>query len=334
MSRNSNMYTRPWALLALVVLPLAACSGGKQGGGTRTVYAAGPRDLAEWMCQQFEKESGHHANLFSATTGEIMAKLEAEKDQPRADVVILASPSAAEVLKQEQALADLPAGLPTRPEWTDPDHKYAGTADCALGIALRKDHDLPDLTWDQVWAGNFQGKMVMPSPEESGSSAEFVVAFDQSMGEKFWDGLKNVQQHGLQVSGPNSQALTSLVMGAQDAVLASADYLTYKQIEKGEPLVMRFPAPACPVIPRPVAILSSSAHLELAEDFVKFCFTPEVQQRIAAEHLIPADASIPLSALRQASGTLTPMSYDVAKSMQAQQMVMKRFQTEIEEAGK
>ncbi|WP_075090472.1 substrate-binding domain-containing protein [Verrucomicrobium spinosum] len=87
------------------------------------VYAAGPRELAESMCKDFEKQSGVTTRLFSATTGEIMAKLKAEEFQPQADVVILAGQTAAQVLKEEGSLARLPKGdyLKLNPQWNDPE---------------------------------------------------------------------------------------------------------------------------------------------------------------------------------------------------------------------
>jgi len=313
-------------LLLLLSLLFSGCE--QRDPNTLVVYAAGPRSLAEWLCQTFEKETGRKTKLYSATTGEVMAKLMAEKYHPQADVVILASPTAAEALKQEKMLLSLPSGLPTRPEWSN--EFYAGTAASALGIAVRKDQFDPNLEWADVFSGKFQGKMLMPSPQQSGTSGEFIIAFSGKMGDAFWQGLKNAKQHGLQISGPNSQALNGLILRSHDAVLASADYLVFKQIEKGEPLAMHFPASGCPVIPRPIAILKGTINQEAADAFVRFCFSPEAQQRIAAEHLLPADPGVPLSPLRQQAEMAAAMPYDVATALAAQRDTLMRFKYEVE----
>lgn len=123
------------------------------------VYAAGPRELAESMCKDFEKQSGVTTRLFSATTGEIMAKLKAEEFQPQADVVILAGQTAAQVLKEEGSLARLPKGdyLKLNPQWNDPEGYYAATGACALGLAVRKNHDRNALDWQEVFDGAISG---------------------------------------------------------------------------------------------------------------------------------------------------------------------------------
>jgi len=294
------------------------------------VYSAGPRGLAQWLCESFEKQTARKTKLYSATTGEVMAKLMAEEYHPQADVVILASPTAAEALKQEKMLLPLPTGVATRPEWDDKDGYYAGTSASALGIAMRADQYNPALEWVDIFSGDFRGRLLMPSPQQSGTSGEFIIIFSRLMGDAFWDGLKNAKKQGLQISGPNSQALSGLVLRSHDAVLASADYLVFKQIEKGEPLVMHFPSSGCPVIPRPIAVLNGTVNRAAADAFVRFCFSPEAQQRMAAEHLIPADPATPLSPLRTKTEIAKALPYDVVAALRVQREVLMRFKYEVE----
>ena len=312
----------------------AGCTG-KNAPHELVVYAAGPRELAEFMCKEFEREYGVKTSLFCATTGEIMAKLKAEEFHPHADVVILAGQTAAEVLKQQKSLAPLPAGdyLRLNTAWNDPDGFYAGTAGTALGVAMRKEGYDPNLDWDQIFAGAIKGKLIMPSPSLSGSSAEFVICFHLLFPDKFWKGMENIKNHGLQISGPNSQALTSVVLGGHQAALAAADYLVFKQIEKGEPLVMHFPPSGCPLSLRPVMIMAGSDNKKAAGDFVKLCFSSAVQKEIAAEHLLPADPGVELSKLRKEASVLHPILMDVKTACKEQQDILQRFRTEIEQGG-
>lgn len=318
--------------VAPLVLAISGCGPSKPVEENRelVVYSAGPRELAEWVCAAFEKETGSKTRLFVATTGEVMAKLQAEESHPVADVVILASSIAAEVLKQSDALSPLPE-LPATPpsEWLDSDRRYAGTSASALGIAVRTDHLGEIRDWDDVFAGRVSGSLIMPSPSQSGTSGEFVTAAHLAMGEKLWDGLKTAKKGGLQISGPNSQALTSLILGSHVAVLAAADYLVFKQIERGEPLAMVFPPSGCPVIPRPIAILRGAHNPALAGKFVQFWFSRPVQEEIARQHLIPAIADIPLSDLRR-QAELHPLPLDPVQAVQVQREVLKRFRYEIE----
>nr|MBA2817415.1 ABC transporter substrate-binding protein [Candidatus Pantoea persica] len=61
-----------------------------------TVYTAGPGLLAKGLASSFEKQTGIKVNVFQATTGKVMARLEAEQ----ADVLISASRDTTEALQQ------------------------------------------------------------------------------------------------------------------------------------------------------------------------------------------------------------------------------------------
>ena len=59
--------------------------------GKVTVYMPSPAGLADKLAEAFTAKTGVEVEQFQGTTGEILARLEAEKANPVADVVILAS---------------------------------------------------------------------------------------------------------------------------------------------------------------------------------------------------------------------------------------------------
>ncbi len=59
--------------------------------GKVTVYMPSPTGLADKLAAAFTEKTGVEVEQFQGTTGEILARLEAEQANPVADVVILAS---------------------------------------------------------------------------------------------------------------------------------------------------------------------------------------------------------------------------------------------------
>ena len=59
--------------------------------GKVTVYMPSPAGLADKLAALFTEKTGVEVEQFQGTTGEILARLEAEQVDPVADVVILAS---------------------------------------------------------------------------------------------------------------------------------------------------------------------------------------------------------------------------------------------------
>ena len=100
-----KQFTKYIVILIATVVLLAACqnkpeNGDKGSNSSKSssndgnskdklvLYAAGPDNLVNDMVKQFEKQTGKKVQVFQGTTGEILGRLEAEKDNPKADVVL------------------------------------------------------------------------------------------------------------------------------------------------------------------------------------------------------------------------------------------------------
>ena len=55
------------------------------------VLYRGPDGLAQGIAKVFTEKTGIKVDVYQATSGDVLARLEAEKGKPRADVVVLAS---------------------------------------------------------------------------------------------------------------------------------------------------------------------------------------------------------------------------------------------------
>ncbi len=323
-------------LMAAAAIHLTGCGPNRDDSeqGSLVVYMSGPRPLAEVAVEAFTLETGIPVLLTSATTGSLMAKIEAEKRNPQADVVLFASQVAAEALKKETLLHEYrpPNAAKTPAELHDPDGYYHTTGSAIVGIALSGSVEPEGLDWESFYDGSFAGRAVMPSPSQSGSAADFVLAYFEKNPVSGWDHFLNARRAGLAISGANNQALGGLNTGAFDAVFAAVDYLVYRQIEKGEPLRMYYPPSGSPRINRPIAILASSSRKETAEMFVDFYFSKTVQEAVADALLIPARTDVPIAAVRMDTALIKIMPQDIAKGLEIMPEVLRRFQAEIERA--
>jgi iron(III) transport system substrate-binding protein len=81
-----------------VLLAMALSSVMMSSAHALTVYTAGPGSLAKNLATGFEKKTGVKVDIFQATTGKVMARLEAEQANPQADILISASWDTAEDL--------------------------------------------------------------------------------------------------------------------------------------------------------------------------------------------------------------------------------------------
>jgi iron(III) transport system substrate-binding protein len=324
------------AALAIFCCFLTGCGPSeKTSQNTLTIYSAGPRPLIEKICADFTEEFGIQTDLFVATTGQVMAKLAAEKYRPRADIVIFASAVAAEALKAEDRLYTYtPHALEeTHRDWHDPDNTYFATSAALVGIAMRESSYDPKTEWADILSGNFPGRVTMPSPSRSGSAGDFVVAYSLQHGSNTWDQFLAARQAGLEFSAANSQAITALLIGAYDAIIGAVDYLIYRQIADGAPLKMHFPASGSALVTRPIAILKHTPKPDHAKAFLDYYFTTTVQQHVADQYLLPARKDTELNPLRihDLNHAVIPLS--TPEALKNQSRILRRFQLEIERAA-
>lgn len=319
-------------LTALFLSLLAGC-GGTGGGGSDAlvVYTAGPRSLAQAVCDAYTASTGTDLELFQATTGQVLARLEAEKHRPRADVVIFASEVAAEGLKQQGRLQPYrpKAAEFLLPDTSDAEHMYHMTGAALVGVAVRTDAPpLPD-TWRELLTEDHGAALIMPSPSRSGSAGDFTVTFLLENGEEATSWFQTARSQGLEFAAANSQAIGSLLMGAHDAIPAAADYLIYPQIAKGEPLRMLYPREGAVLVPRPIAITSSARNPEAARAFVDFYFSETAQALVADHFLLPARTDTPSHPVRP--DTLPKLlRADITAAVERHQEILLDFQIRVE----
>lgn len=320
-------------LLAGLLIALLTGCGQPEGAERLTVYSAGPRPLIEAACQSFTEATGIPVDLFQATTGQLMAKLEAEKYRPRADVVLFASEAAAAAMKRDHRLIAFhpEAANLLHEDWSDPDGYYWASGAALVGVAVRTEHGVqwPE-TWAEWLAMEDARRMVMPSPSRSGAAGDFLVAYALQNPDTVIDDFRGLRARGLEFAAANSQAIGGLLMGAYDVMLGAVDYLIYRQIAQGEPLAMRYPADGAVLVTRPIAVLASSPRLEEAQAFVDHYLTEDIQQRVAAAYLLPARIDVPTSDVRSPAAAL--IRADPDEAVQKQSTLLRRFQYRVERA--
>ena len=272
-----------------VVLAMALSAMMLSSAHALTVYTAGPGSLAKSLASGFEQQTGVKVTVFQATTGKVMARLEAEQANPQADVLISASWDTAEDLHQRgwllpfaSANADqVPANLKSA--------DYIAQGVSALGIVWNSKSGTPEpKEWRDLTQPAFKDKVTTPDPALSGASLDLLIGLQNSMGDQAWQLFDDLKKNGMVVSGPNAQAVTPVMQGAKAAVFGAVDYVSYGNIQQGESLKVIFPASGTVIAPRPMMILKTSQHADDAKAFIDHVLSPEGQARVADAWLMPA----------------------------------------------
>lgn len=258
-----------------------------------TVYTAGPGSLAKNLASGFEQQSGVKVNIFQATTGKVMARLEAEQANPQADILISASWETAEDLHKRGWLLPFTSANAEKVPQTLKSADYVAQGISALGIVWNSKSGTPEpKEWRDLTAPAFKDKVTTPDPALSGASLDLLIGLQNGMGDKAWQLFDDLKKNGMVVSGPNAQAVTPVMQGAKAAVFGAVDYVTYGNIAQGESLKVIFPASGTVIAPRPMMILKSTQHEQEAKAFIDYVLSPEGQKMVADAWLMPARTDV------------------------------------------
>ncbi|GGA47242.1 ABC transporter substrate-binding protein [Paenibacillus physcomitrellae] len=261
-----------------------------------TVYSAGPEGLATKLIEGYEAKTGVKVEMFQGTTGKILARMEAEKSNPVADVVILASLPSAQGLKDEGLTLPYPEAVNAdklNPDWSDADGNYFSTSASALGIAYNtKLVKTPPTSWEDLTKPEFKDQVNIPDPSLSGSALDFMTGYLSVKGDSGWSLFENFKKNGVAMAGANQEALDPVITGAKGVVAAAVDYMTYSSKAKGEPVDIVYPKDGTVISPRPAAILKSTQHEANAKAFIDYLLSDEAQKMVTDAYLLPGRTDI------------------------------------------
>ncbi len=239
------------------------------------------------------------------STGVITARFLAEKDNPRADMV-MGQAATALLLFEKMGLLEpyKPAGVDALKEvFRDTKEPYAWTGmDAYLGVICYNTVEAgkigatPPGSWKDLLDAKYKGKLVMPHPASSGTGYLMVGAWLQMMGEaegwKFMDALhENMAVYTHSGSAPCVQA----ARGERVAGVA-LDMRGASEKTKGAPLEVIIPAEGTGWEMEASAIVKGTKNLDVAKKVADWTATKaanELYSKTYATVAMPNTGSAP-----------------------------------------
>ncbi|SON52298.1 ABC-type Fe3+ transport system, periplasmic component [Vibrio tapetis subsp. tapetis] len=189
-----------------------------------TVYTAFETDILAKYKAAFEKENPDiEIKWVRDSTGIMTAKLLAEQNNPRAEVVWGLAGSSMALLKDKGILKPYtPAGVEAlRPSLNDPQSGQAWYGNDAFFNAVcfndivAKQLNLPKPTsWEDLTKPIYKGHIAMPNPASSGTGYMQVSAWLQNMGEdQAWDYMRKLDNNIAHYTHSGSKPCVQAGMG-------------------------------------------------------------------------------------------------------------------------
>ena len=284
---NKPMYSKVFNLLsglAAVLLATVVATGTAVAATTLTVYTAIEAEELEPVRKAFRKEYPDiDINWVRDSTGIITAKVLAEKDNPRADIFYGTSATSLLVADSLGLLMPYaPKGLDKLdPRFRDPRNPphwvgfdaYAAVI-CYNTVEAKK-FNLPKPTsWQDLTKPVYNGYLVMPNPNSSGTGFLTVSAWLQMMGEeKAWKYMDNLHKNMAVYTHSGSKPCRQAAAGEHPIGISFA-FRGARLKQKGAPLDLITPKEGIGWEVEASGIMKASKNKAAAKKFMDWSISP------------------------------------------------------------
>lgn len=296
--------------------------------GELVLYTAGPGGMAEKLVEAFTEETGIKVEMYQATTGQVLGRLESEKNNPIADVVALASlPAAMDYAEQGLTQAyQSEYAEKMHDGWYDEDFHYYAFSGSAVGLSYNTNLvKEPPTDWDDLLKEEYKGSIAIPDPSQSGTALDFISAYVNQYGDEAWDLFNNLKQNGLALEGANNPALETVITGTNKVVMAGVDYMVHSSQAKGEQVAMTYPSSGTMVTQRPAFILESAKNVDSAQKYIDFILSDKGQQIVADAYLIPGREDIAVHPDRASLDEIEVLDFELDYLIENNEKILEEF---------
>ena len=322
-------------VLALAVIALAGCNKETQ---ELRVYAIIHDEEAQALTELFTQKTGIPATFLRATTGELVNRVIAEKDDPQADILLGGASSYHIQANEAGALHSYASPLAKKvpPYAVASDNTWTGFCVLTLGIGVNKARfaaKFPGIaiprTWEDLLNPAFKGEIVMTDPAASSTSYLFVQGQLQRLGwDAGWNYLLSLAQSVGQF--PDSGSAPPKLIGTGEYAIGIA-YLHALTKYRAQGFDIQLVAPPQSVGDVDcISILKNTKHLDAAKKFVDFMLSVEAQELMSSlDFTTPVnpdakgvEGSIPIA-------DIDVIDYDTKKASDQRKEVLDRWTKEV-----
>jgi iron(III) transport system substrate-binding protein len=285
---------------------------------------------AEW-CQavaaNFEKVSGIKVAVVLKGSGEALAQMRAEKDNPKLDVWF-GGTGDPHLVAAEEGLSQPyePAALTTLQPWAQGQHKAAkgrtvGIYAGALGFGFNKEWVAKKKVaepkcWDDLLKADYKGEVQMANPNSSGTAYTMIATIVQLMGEDKAFAYMKALHPNINAYTRSGTAPIKAVARGETGVSISFVHDAVVEANAGFPAAYATPCEGTGYEIGSMSIVTGARNEASAKKFYDWALTPEAQKLgfdVAKQLQMPSHTAAPLPPNAPDLNKMKLIAYDFVK---------------------
>lgn len=284
-SKSSRLFV-VLALAAILAMLLGSCA--PKEPAKLVIYTAKENDeIEKYLPVAQAAMPDVKLEVLRLSTGDLTARLLAEKDNPQADVIFGTAATSMMIFQKEGMLVPYkPAGadtiLPQFKDTNDPPH-WVGvdayvTAFC-VNTQLADEKGLPvPQSWQDLLDPVYQGQIVMPSPASSGTGFMFVSSVLQGLGEEQgWAYLDSLDKN-MAIYTKSGSKPCKMAGAGEYPVGVSFEFVAAGQIQSGAPLALVLPEEGSGYEIEANALMKGTKNEAAAKKFLDWAISDEAMK--------------------------------------------------------
>ncbi len=326
-------------LAAMLVVTLTAPRGPAAEAPQTNVYSIWPEPYIAPLFEQFTKETGIRIKWIRQSSGQILAKVLAEKANPQADVMF-GGPAetfipAIQAGVLEPYAAPSAAGIPA--SYKDPQNYWLGLARDPLvfmtNINFLKQHGLkPPTSWSDLLNPVYKGMIQFANPQASGTGVARVATVVLLMGEeKAFEYMKALDKNVAVYTEHGAGGAIPIATGqAVTGTFFIVDALDIA--DKGYPVVVTFPQEGTSETVEAIALIKGAKNPEQGRRLIDWAVSDQMQTLYAKLRInfLPTSPRVEVPAtVRLTLKRAKFINYDLQWVGQNRKRLVERFVKEI-----
>jgi len=253
-------------------------------------YSIWPENWARPMFEEFEKATGVHVNFLRFSSGEALARIIAEKNNPRVDV-LFGGPVETHIAGIKEGIFE-PYKPPTfgvlAPRFRDPEGYWIGIADDPLVFMsnnkfLKEKNLNPPTSWSDLLNSAYKGMIQMADARTSGTAVTRIFSIIEVFGRdenKAFDYMKKLRQNVQVYTKSGGGGTIPVGLGQAGAgIFFIVDALKTKQ--EGYDVVISFPKEGIGTSVEAIALLKGAKNPALGKKLIDWSTMPAMQNHYA-----------------------------------------------------
>lgn len=313
-------------IITLIALAPLAASGTQEVEGAKSyetlhLYTALDTEEAQYYIDAFEKSTGIDVEFVRMSAGEVLARIEAEKENPQGSVWFGGSNTSHINASAKGLLTpytpNIDFELPSN--FHAEDRSWNGFYTGAIGFVSNKEFldanglEAPQ-SWEDLLNPVYESQIEMAYPYTSGTAYTAWATRIQMLGLDgaldWWEKF-DVNIHQYTKSG--SACIARAGLGECAVGIGFSHDILAKGVAKGYPVVLSFPKDGTGYEVGAVSMINGAKETEEAAMFIDWCFSVEAQNMFKAYFRLPVNPAAEIAEGAIKLSDITLIDYDAVK---------------------